>query len=125
MALKMWPRFLLAAASCTSSAKVSDELLARFIKDAADFKVLVLSAPQDEEDKPKENSSRDTTKEERGVQTTVEEEAAASRAVGLARLAKVFNAKEWEDLPSTRKVHKTKKARDKRFDGPSRFSKYD
>ncbi|KAJ1398367.1 hypothetical protein B484DRAFT_484110, partial [Ochromonadaceae sp. CCMP2298] len=79
MALKMWPRFLLAAASCTScdkilhiytcttlynndypsSDKVTDEMLGRFIKDAADFQCAVLSAPYGEEEEEEEENKKD------------------------------------------------------------------
>ncbi|KAJ1424114.1 hypothetical protein B484DRAFT_398428 [Ochromonadaceae sp. CCMP2298] len=127
MALKMWPRFLLAAASCTSSDKVSDEVLSRFIKDAADYGVQVLSAPEDEEEqevavkavkvmamaKEGEGEEDDDEEEEEEV-----DEAAAYRSAGLRRLSAVYRTGAWEALPSTRKKHAQKRIGDSRFDGP-------
>mmetsp|Transcript_19956 Transcript_19956/g.33394 ORF Transcript_19956/g.33394 Transcript_19956/m.33394 type:complete len:341 (+) Transcript_19956:210-1232(+) len=60
MIKKMWPRFLLAAASCSSSEhEVTDAALARFIKDADDFGVDILSAPEDEDEDENENQDKD------------------------------------------------------------------
>mmetsp|Transcript_19957 Transcript_19957/g.33398 ORF Transcript_19957/g.33398 Transcript_19957/m.33398 type:complete len:315 (+) Transcript_19957:210-1154(+) len=127
MIKKMWPRFLLAAASCSSSEhEVTDAALARFIKDADDFGVDILSAPEDEDEDENENQDKGNTKATSVVAITSSTTAkpapsstsTTAESKGLSRLTAIYgNRSAWSNLPTTRKVHKQKSAIDRRFFG--------
>lgn len=121
MAAHIWSRFLVAAASCVTNQRVTDDQLCRFIKDAADYGVKILLNPAPEDDTPyphdlppdqpdammEQGTLEKAALKKAGAASSINPEVDPLITAGLARLTSLYHDKaHWQALPTTRMAPK-------------------